>query len=83
MNECEPGNTKIKGECNDSFRAALRAHNVKLDPECQVFADVNSASHVYANRHTEGDKGQAVRQVPHDQLMRNTFGGEGDVANLL
>jgi len=25
----------------------------------------------------------AVRQVPHDRLLRNTFGGEGDVADLL
>ena len=33
--------------------------------------------------HTKGDTGRAVRQVPHDRLMRNTFGGEGDVANLL
>ena len=38
---------------------------------------------MYANRHTEGDEGRAVRQVPHYQLMRNTCGGEGDVADLL
>ena len=56
---------------------------MRLGPDCQVFADVNGAGHVYANRHTEGDEGRAVRQVPHDQLMRNAFGGEGDVADLL
>jgi len=56
---------------------------VRLDPDCQVFADVNGAGHVYAYRHREEDEGLTVRQVPHDQLMRNTFGVEGDVANLL
>ena len=56
---------------------------MKLDPECQVFIDANSAGYVYADMHTKGDKVQAVGQVPHDQLMRNTFSGEGDVADLL
>jgi len=83
INECVPGNTKINGDCNEGFTAALQKHNIKLDPDCQVFLDTNPAGHVYANIHTEGDKGRAVRQVPHDQLMRNTFGGEGDVADML
>jgi len=38
---------------------------------------------VYANVHTEGDTGRAVRQVPHDWLLRSTFGDKGDVADLL
>ena len=38
---------------------------------------------MYADEHTEGDTGRAVRQVPHDQLLRSTFGGEGDVAHLM
>jgi len=83
LNECVPGNTKITGDCNEGFTAALRQHNVKLDPGCQVYIDPNSAGYVYADMHTEGDKGRAVRQAPHDQLMRNTFGSEGDVADLL
>jgi len=61
----------------------LRKHNIKLDPDCQVFLDASPAGHVYANMHTEGDTGRAVRQVPHNILMRNTFGGEGDVVDLL
>jgi len=56
---------------------------MKLDPECQVFLDVNSAGYMYADKDTEGDKGRAVRQVPHDQLMSNIFDGEGDAADLL
>jgi len=56
---------------------------MKVDPECQVFLDANPAGHVYADMHTEGVTGRAVRQVPHDQLLRSTFGGEGDVAGLL
>jgi len=54
-----------------------------MGPDCQVIADVNGAGHVYADKYTEGDEGRASRQVSHDQLMRNTFGGEGDVADLL
>ena len=38
---------------------------------------------MYADVHTDGDKGRDVRQVPHDQLMCSTFGGAGDVAQLL
>jgi len=38
---------------------------------------------VYADVHTDGDKVRDVRQVPHDRLIRSTFGGEGDVAQLL
>ena len=38
---------------------------------------------MYANVHTEGDTGRAVRQVPHDWLLRSTFGDKGDVADLL
>jgi len=83
FNECVPGNTKIQGDCNTGFTAALRQHNIKLVPECQVFLDANPAGYVYANMHSEGDKGWIVRQVPHDQLMRNTFGGEGDVDDLM
>jgi len=61
----------------------LRKHNMKMDSECQVFLDANPAGHVYADELTEGDTGRAVRQVPHDRLLRSTFGGEGDVAQLL
>jgi len=56
---------------------------MKLDTECQVFLDANPAGHVYADMHTEGDTERAVRQVSHDRLLRSTFGGEGDVADLL
>jgi len=52
FNECVPGNTKIQGDHNQGFTAALRKHNIKLDPDCQVFLDTNPAGHVYANTHT-------------------------------
>jgi len=83
FNECVPGHTKIGGDCNEGFTSVLRKHNMKLDPDCQVFLDAGPAGHVYANMHTEGDMTRTVRQVPHDRHMRNTFDGEGDVADLL
>jgi len=66
FNECVPGKTTIGGDCNEGFTAVLRKHNIKLDPECQVFLDAFPAGHVYANMHTEGDTEWAVMQVPHD-----------------
>jgi len=84
FNECVPGHTKTGGDCNRGLTSVLRKHNMKVESESQVFLDANPAGHVYADEHTEGDTGRAVRQVPHDRLsVRSTFGGEGDVAHLL
>jgi hypothetical protein len=83
FNECVPRHTKTGGDCNEGMISVLRKHNMKVDSECQVFLDASPAGHVYADMHTEGDTGRAVRQVPHDQLLRSIFGGEGDVAHLL
>jgi len=77
------GHTKTGGDCNRGLTSVLCKHNMKVDSECQVFLDANPAGHVYADVHTEEDTGRAVRQVPHNQLLRSTFGGEGDVARLL
>jgi hypothetical protein len=83
FNECVPGQSKTGGDCNRGLTSVLRKHNMKVESESQVFLDANPAGHVYADEHTEGDTGRAVRQVPHDRLLRSTFGGEGDVAHLL
>jgi len=83
INECVPGHTKTGGDCCRGLTSVLRKHNMKVDSECQVFLDANPAGHVYADVHTEGDTGQAVRQVPYDRLLRSTFGGDGDIADLL
>ena len=56
FSDCVPGTTKTKGDCNQGFTAALRQHNIKMDPEYQVFLDAHPAGHVYANMHTEMDK---------------------------
>jgi len=63
--------------------AVLRKHNMKVDSRYQVFLDAYPAGHVYADVHTDGDTGRAVRQVPHDKLLHSTFGSKGDVAQLL
>ena len=83
FNECVPGRTKTSGDCNEGFTSVLHKHNMKVDSQRQVFADAYPAGHAYADVHTDGDKGRNVRQVPHDRLIRSTFGGEGDVAQLL
>jgi len=83
LNECVPGHTKTGGDCNGGLISVLLKHNMKVDSECQNFLDATPAGHVYADEHTEGDTGRAVRQVPHDRLLRRTFGGGGDVAHSL
>ena len=70
FNECVPGHTKTGGDCNRGLTSVLRKHNMKVESESQVFLDANPAGHVYADEHTEGDTGRAVRQVPHDRLAR-------------
>jgi len=75
--------TKTGSDCNEGLTSLLRKHNMNVDSQCQVCLDVYPAGHVYADVHTDGDKGRDARQVPHDRLMRSTFGGEGDVAQLL
>jgi len=74
FNKCVPGNTKKKGDCNQGFTAALRQHNIKLDPECQVFLDANPAGHVYANMHTEGGSEARAPRPTHAQHLRRRRG---------
>jgi len=83
FNECVPRHTKTGGDCNKGMISVLRKHNMKVDSRYQVFLDAYPAGHVYADVHTDGDTGRAVRQVPHDKLLHSTFGSKGDVAQLL
>ena len=58
FNECVPGHTKTGGDCNRGLISVLRKHNMKLEPESQVFLDANPVGHVYADEYTDGDTGR-------------------------
>ena len=61
FNECVPGHTKTGGDCNRGLTSVLRKHNMKVESQYQGFLDANPAGHVYADMHTDGDTGRAVR----------------------
>ena len=83
FNESLPGHTKTGGDCNRGFTSVLRKHNMKVDTTVSSFLGRKPCWPRVRRLAHRGGTERAVRQVPHDRLLRSTIGGEGDVADLL